>query len=304
MKELTRSTLVAIVASSLSLLAFYAVSAGAQSAWTPAPANAPSGNVAGPLTTGATGQSKAGNLMLNTDGTLANGLIVANGNVGIGTVAPYLPLVVYSSSANGSAVALDRPAGLAGMYQVRTNGSPRWVFGADQTTESGSNSGSNFRIIGYNDDGLGLNNALTINRSSGNVGIGTTNPNVSKGAGGYVDAKDVYLRDAGKWASEVGGSGSIVAGCAKNRRAVDFCGRVNNNPAGLIADVCWGGASFTTIEIGTLGADWGASTVYTTKTFSCPSGSTVRLVGTMGEGCGSNSYSSSSVSLDTFFCIK
>ncbi len=125
MKELTRSTLVTIVASSLTLLAFYAINAQAQSAWTPAPANAPSGNVAGPLTTGATGQSKAGNLMLNTDGTLANGLIVANGNVGIGTLTP----------------------------------------------------------------------------------------NTTKGTSGYLDAKDVYLRDAGKWASEVGGGGS--SGAAK-----------------------------------------------------------------------------------------
>jgi len=39
---------------------------------------------------------------------------------------------------------------------------------------------------------------------SGNVGIGTTSPNSSKGTAGYVDAKDVYLRDVSKWASEGG----------------------------------------------------------------------------------------------------
>ncbi len=34
----------------------------------------------------------------------------------------------------------------------------------------------------------------------GNVGIGTTSPNSTKGSG-YLDVKDVYLRDVSRWAS-------------------------------------------------------------------------------------------------------
>jgi len=40
--------------------------------------------------------------------------------------------------------------------------------------------------------------------NNGNVGIGTTSPNNSKGTSGYLDVKDVYLRDVSKWASEGG----------------------------------------------------------------------------------------------------
>ncbi len=37
--------------------------------------------------------------------------------------------------------------------------------------------------------------------NDGNVGIGTTNPNPSKGTNGYLDVKDIYLRDSSNWAS-------------------------------------------------------------------------------------------------------
>ncbi|MFC1679348.1 hypothetical protein ACFL2T_03975 [Elusimicrobiota bacterium] len=45
--------------------------------------------------------------------------------------------------------------------------------------------------------------ALLINRKGGNVGIGTLSPNDSKGTSGYLDVKDVYIRDSMRWASEV-----------------------------------------------------------------------------------------------------
>ena len=53
----------------------------------------PGGNVPAPLNVGASGQSKAGGLILNTGGA-AIGLIVDKGNVGIGTGSPTEKLVV------------------------------------------------------------------------------------------------------------------------------------------------------------------------------------------------------------------
>lgn len=43
--------------------------------------------------------------------------------------------------------------------------------------------------------------AISVN-SLGNVGVGTAAPNSSKGGGGYVDAKDLFLRDVNQWASQ------------------------------------------------------------------------------------------------------
>jgi len=55
--------------------------------WTEPAVAPPGGNVDVPINVGGTGQSKAGGLVLNTGGA-ANGLIVQNGKVGIGTASP------------------------------------------------------------------------------------------------------------------------------------------------------------------------------------------------------------------------
>lgn len=53
---------------------------------------------------------------------------------------------------------------------------PRWTLRADNTEEKGSNSGSNFGIIRYSDDGEALDTPFAISRRDGNVGIGNTDP--------------------------------------------------------------------------------------------------------------------------------
>jgi len=73
-------------------------------------------------------------------------------------------------------------------------------------------------VVGYNyrracaqdPDNYVKNNDLLI---EGNVGIGTTNPEVKTGQSGFLDVKDVWVRDAdggnGAWASE-GGEGAFI----------------------------------------------------------------------------------------------
>lgn len=62
--------------------------------WTPAPLNAPSGNVEAPVNLSGLGQIKAGGLTLGTDSSVTNGLLVLHGNVGIGTANPTQKLYV------------------------------------------------------------------------------------------------------------------------------------------------------------------------------------------------------------------
>lgn len=72
-------------------------------AWTPPPTDPPASNIGAPINTGSVGQTKVGGVMLNCgtgvnctpNGTSAtNGLLVPNGNVGIGTMVPSTKLDV------------------------------------------------------------------------------------------------------------------------------------------------------------------------------------------------------------------
>jgi len=65
-------------------------------AWTEPSVTPPSGNVAAPLNVGNIAQSKSGGLVVNT-GNATTGLVVAYGNVGIGTTSPSQKLEVKGS---------------------------------------------------------------------------------------------------------------------------------------------------------------------------------------------------------------
>lgn len=54
---------------------------------------------------------------------------------------------------------------------------PRWAIRADSSKESGKNTGSNLQFVRYNDNGEVADSPLTLQRSDGNVGIGTNDPN-------------------------------------------------------------------------------------------------------------------------------
>ena len=53
---------------------------------------------------------------------------------------------------------------------------PRWVVRADSSQESGDNTGSNLQFIRYDDNGEVIDSPLSIQRTNGNIGIGTNDP--------------------------------------------------------------------------------------------------------------------------------
>jgi hypothetical protein len=110
--------------------------------------------------------SNAGTMAI---GTLATSTFVLD-KLGSGTVSERL------RSTNGAVVSnLDAPAG--NLKDLRfLSGQLRWVIRADDEAESGSNAGTNFRIIRYSDAGTIIDTPIYINRATGRIGINTPGP--------------------------------------------------------------------------------------------------------------------------------
>lgn len=97
------------------------------SAWTEPTSAPPNGNVGAPINTSDQYQYKLGNLMLNSNGTWLNGLIVANGNVGIGTLNPAQKLhVTGNTQIDGAIVAPEGTLRDDGGGWIRTYGATGW----------------------------------------------------------------------------------------------------------------------------------------------------------------------------------
>jgi hypothetical protein len=112
--------------------------------------------------------------------------IDSSGNVGIGTSSPQDALHVYNASSLNH-IKIDGPV-VNRSLNFSTSGSTRWNIYANSTAEGGANSGSNLTIAKYTDAGVYNGVALFIERSSGNVGIGTTSPTEKLDVSGTVKA--------------------------------------------------------------------------------------------------------------------
>jgi hypothetical protein len=107
--------------------------------------------------------------------TLTAATITGDQDVGIGTTAPVGRLHLYKA-ASATRLAIDGDAGQNRLISYRTGAVQRFGLYVNNTAESGSNVGSDFAVRAYNDAGTLLSTPLFIQRSTGNVGIGTTTP--------------------------------------------------------------------------------------------------------------------------------
>lgn len=87
---------------------------------------------------------------------------------------------------------------------------PRWAVRADNSKEAGDNTGANLQFIRYSDDGEVVDSSLTIERSDGNVGIGTKDPDTK------LDINGDKLRIRDKYTPA-----SSTAACSQGEMAWD-----------------------------------------------------------------------------------
>jgi hypothetical protein len=132
--------------------------------------------------------------------------ITNSGKVGIGTRDPqaFLHLHPPTDMPPTAHIAIDGERGRLGTRTLAymTNGSPRWTMGTRADPgELGGNQGSDLRIDRYDDGGALLSTETApdffIQRSNGNVGLGTDSPNARLHVMGGIVAGDILPLNAG-----------------------------------------------------------------------------------------------------------
>ena len=161
--------------------------------------------------------------------------LVVEGNVGIGTTAPDVKLLVNGTGGEDSMIkaALNNQDYGARMW-VRPDGSGR--FGLSDTTSTAD-------AIFF--DGSGQ---LASYFNAGDVGIGTTTPQspAPNGLNGNLDVNDIYLRSKNKWISNLQFTTTIVSCSATYVGSANTYGCTANCPAGyqmMGGGHYWGGVN-------------------------------------------------------------
>lgn len=102
-----------------------------------------------------------------------NGLTIVNtgGQIGVNV------------GTGNAAFNLTRPTGAYGVTNYFTGANQRWRVGVDNSTEAGSNAGSNYVFDRYTDAGALINTALALSRAQGSVASATLTDTGANGAG-------------------------------------------------------------------------------------------------------------------------
>jgi hypothetical protein len=121
-----------------------------------------------PAAIGAAPAASLGNYLPLAGGTLtgtltAQDIVPSSGTRQLGAQAnPWI-------SAWAMGVSVTNAAGLHRSLIFQSAALNRWTLRANATAESGSNAGSDFEIVRFNDAGTSLGNALALNRATGNA---------------------------------------------------------------------------------------------------------------------------------------
>ncbi|MET8111174.1 hypothetical protein [Streptomyces prasinus] len=94
---------------------------------------------------------------------------------------------------NAQRMRVNAAAGTVRGYAIQSSGVDRWTIGTDEATETGSDTGTNFRLTARKDDGTVASTALHVNRAEGQVSLGTEAKHGAAAvtSGGAVGVKDI-----------------------------------------------------------------------------------------------------------------
>jgi hypothetical protein len=162
-------------------------------------------------------------LEVNGGATIAAGATITGVNGDGAVITARRPTCPQPACGGDAYIIVDTSPIQNSVVAYRKNNLNRWLLFADNVPETGSNSGSNFKLDSYNDAGNGLKTVLFIHRATGNVGIGTLNPNQGT----------LHVEDGGNGVGVYGRSDNGAAVVGFSTSAYGVIGTSLNNGIGV-----------------------------------------------------------------------
>lgn len=130
-----------------------------------------------------------GQIAFNLEGS-TKALMDYRGFLGLATTTPQDRLHIAGGDESNSILRLEGADGTERLFRFTTGADKRWELGADDVSEGGKDTGSDFIIRNFDDNGKQLGTPFSIERATGNVTINgtvTATNFVGGGAGGALN---------------------------------------------------------------------------------------------------------------------
>lgn len=133
---------------------------------------------------------------------------------------------------------LDATSSQYASVAFQNNGLTRWLMGQNAASEGGSNSGSNWRLERYNDAGVGIADALVVNRDTGLLTVVSGQIKFPATQNPSADANTLDDYEEGTWTPTFSATGATFSYASQvgtytkigNRVLIDY--RVELNTSG------------------------------------------------------------------------